>query len=148
MSKGVEAAIDRLTYAIEDRSLILREHHAEEQRRERERREAARIGHRSEPRRLDFGLMMRAVPGLAQQFSRQIPGEFWTLVGSELVEVACPCGVTPAARLGIPVTCECSRVYLYTGEQVRVAAWSVGGHQAAAVDNEGAPAGEVSSTAG
>lgn len=139
MSEVLEAAIDRMAYAIEDRSRMIREHRAEEQRRERERREAARIGRRSEPRRLDFGLMMQAVPGLAAQFVRKIPPEFWTVVGNELAEVACPCGVTPAARLGVPATCECARTYLYTGEHVRVA----GGPKVAPVDKGSAALGEV-----
>lgn len=143
-SEGLEQALDRMTFAIEDRSRMIREHRAEEQRRERERREAARIGHRSEPRRLDFGLMMQAVPGLAAQFTRKIPTEFWSLSAAELVEVACPCGDTPAARLGIPATCECARTYLYTGEHVRVA----GGPKVTPVDKGGAALGEVGEGAG
>jgi hypothetical protein len=139
MSKVLEAAIDRMTYAIEDRSRMIREHRAEDERRERERREAARIGRRSEPRRLDFALMMQAVPGLAAQYKRKIPAEFWSVAAQELVDVACPCGETPAARLGVPKECACERFYLYTGESVRVA----GGPHAAPVDKEGAALGEV-----
>jgi hypothetical protein len=143
MSKTLEQAIDRMTLAIEDRSRMIRQHREEEARRERERRTAG-IGYRSEPRRLDIRLMMEAVPGLAAEFVRKIPAEFWTLVGSELAEVACPCGETPAARLGIPATCECARTYLYTGEHVRVA----GGPKAAPVDKGSAALGEVREGAG
>jgi hypothetical protein len=144
VSKALEAAFDRLTFAVEDRTRMLREHRAEDERRERERREAARIGHRSEPRRLDFGLMMQAVPGLAAQYKRKIPAEFWSITAPELVDVACPCGETPAARLGIPKECVCERFYLYTGEHVRVA----GGPKVALVDKEDAALGEVGEGAG
>lgn len=144
MSKLLAEAVDRMTVAIDRRTLMIDEHRAEAERRERERREASRIGRRSEPRRLDFGLMLQAVPGLAAQFQRTIPTEFWAVAEHELVQVACPCGVTPAARLGIPKTCGCARTYLYDGGNVRVA----GGPKADLVDNESAAAGDVGSTAG
>lgn len=98
-----------------------------ERRRERRAEEAAsrafqdRIGARRDmPRRLSFVMMADGVPGLATQFSRTIPAEFWSLDGSTAT-IACPCGEEPRSEDGCPIVCACERAYLYDGQDVRVA---------------------------
>lgn len=113
-------AVERLAEVAEARMQI-------EQRREQRAEEAAtrafqdRIGsRRREPRRLPFLTMCRAAPGLAEQFGRKIPAEFWSLDGN-VATVACPCGEEPRSEEGIPVGCGCDRSYLYDGQSVRIA---------------------------
>lgn len=94
-------------------------------------------GYSSVPRRLHFGSFCKAVPGLASNFSRKIPPEFWSLDGESAV-VACPCGEEPVIELGVATFCGgsdwidedrdrdderdgCGRAYLYDGQAVRVA---------------------------
>lgn len=96
----------------------------------RERREALdrqaeldnRVGSHSEPRRIGIDLAFRRFPGFAGEFRRIVPGEFWTR-DKQTAIVACPCGVEepPTVTLAETATCVCERVYLYTGEHVRVA---------------------------
>lgn len=74
-----------------------------------------------EPRRVGVGLFARAAPCIAEAFSRKIPGEFWTQVDDQLVEIACPCGEVPRVAYDRIVSCDCSRSYLYDGREVRVA---------------------------
>lgn len=75
-----------------------------------------------EPRRVGFTIMARAVPGLGQQFAvppaKRVPGEFWQLEVDEAV-VACPCGVEPRVRLDGVVACECGRLFVFDGDEVR-----------------------------
>lgn len=78
---------------------------------------------RHEPRRLDFAMMARAVPGLARQFveppAKQVPPEFWHLDNDETAVVACPCGTEPHVAIQTLETCECGRVFVFDGDQVR-----------------------------
>jgi hypothetical protein len=85
--------------------------------------EADRVGSRSQPRRIGIDLALQRFPGLAGEFRRIVPPEFWTKAGSSAAAVACPCGVEepPTVTLNQTVTCVCDRAYLYTGEHVRVA---------------------------
>lgn len=75
-----------------------------------------------DPRRLDFAMMARAVPGLAQQFTelpaKPVPPEFWQLEVDEAV-IACPCGVEPHVRIQTISTCECGRMFVFDGDEVR-----------------------------
>jgi hypothetical protein len=91
------------------------------ERAERDECERQRIGSRSEPQRITFALALRSIPGLAAEFRRAIPADFWSLDGKRAI-VACPCGEEePAVELGATATCKCERAYLYTGDTVRVA---------------------------
>jgi hypothetical protein len=110
------AALYRRDRTVADRE---RRQAATEAEEERERR---RIGSRGELRKLSFLTMARAVPALAEMFSRKIPPEAWALDG-ETATVSCPCGALPESEHGVPVPCpgECGRHFLYDGEAVRVA---------------------------
>ncbi len=71
---------------------------------------------------------MHGLPGaifLAEHMPMiEVPGEFWSEDVAEqgrLALVACPCGATPGATLlGRPVSCDCGRVYMFTGRDVLV----------------------------
>jgi hypothetical protein len=119
-TERIAAVLDELTELNQRRDA-----RAEMQRREWEaeklRRESR--GHQSEPRRLSFLTMARALPALAEIFSRKIPGAAWAIEDDGVASVACPCGNTPEARQGVPVECggeDCNRHYLFDGEYVRV----------------------------
>lgn len=91
---------------------------------ERARRDFERAHSRiHEPRRLNFAVMARAAPGLAQQFmqepAKQVPSEFWQLDGDAAI-IACPCEADPNVPVQQPVTCECGRMFVFDGDQVRV----------------------------
>jgi hypothetical protein len=110
------AALYRRDQSIADRERRQASREAEEERQRR------RVGSHGEPRRLSFLTMARAVPALAEMFSRKIPPEAWALDGETAV-VSCPCEALPESERGIPVPCpgECGRHFLYDGEAVRVA---------------------------
>lgn len=119
---AMAAAIERLAAASEQlsRASLEQTRQLVAQREREEEAERRRRGYRTEPRRLDFLTMAQAVPGLAEQFSRRVPPEFWNL-DRRVAVIACPCGEEPAAEFAVPATCECGRAYLYDGECVRVA---------------------------
>jgi hypothetical protein len=74
-----------------------------------------------DPRRLDLGMMCRAVPGLAAQIvenSKPVPGEFWQLDGDEAI-IACPCKLDACVAAQELQTCECGRMFAFDGDQVR-----------------------------
>lgn len=82
---------------------------------------AAELAARARPlRHVSFASAL-VTPSLAVPFERTIPGSFWSQVDDGTAEVACPCKATPNLPLAIPQPCECERVYLYTGTEVRVA---------------------------
>lgn len=114
----IAAALEELTAYYGRREARARQADAEEF----EERLRRRIGSRGEPRRLDFGMMARALPALAEMYARKIPGEAWALDG-DTASVSCPCGELPESTKGIPVPCpgDCGRSFLYDGEAVRVA---------------------------
>lgn len=102
----------------------LREQAERERRREREREATERFLRRAtakEPVDVGVGFFARAVPAIAEAFSRKIPGAFWTQVDDGLVDVACPCAEVVRVAYDRIVTCDCSRSYLYDGREVRVA---------------------------
>lgn len=79
------------------------------------------LSHTHDPRRLDLGLMCRAVPGLAKTIidnSKPVPPEFWTLDDGVAV-IACPCDETPEVAEQELQTCECGRRFAFDGDQVR-----------------------------
>lgn len=80
---------------------------------------------RRQPTRPNWIHFLRAVPGLAAQFKRKVPGEFWTTDalddGTPVATIACPCGEQPTVRLGACEECRCERFYLSTGTTIRVA---------------------------
>lgn len=78
-------------------------------------------------RRFTAMTWLRALPGLAERFSREVPGEYWVpdVDGEERIGViSCTCGATPKARENRLTPCEgenCGRVFLLLGESMRVA---------------------------
>jgi hypothetical protein len=71
-----------------------------------------------EPRRLTSAFLLSTVPQFLAPFQREVPGEFWSLEGEQVV-VSCPCGVdpAPAVPLGGTLECpgeDCGRWYLAT----------------------------------
>jgi hypothetical protein len=115
-------AIEKLAGAADAQVQLLRRQERRELDEQRRRRdeEAERRGTLWVPRRFGIDLCFRRFPGFAAEFARIVPPEFWS-VDRRAAIVACPCGKEPAVELGAPVTCECERAYLYTGESVRVA---------------------------
>lgn len=80
-----------------------------------------RLG-RSQPRRMDAFLFAKAIPGLIDQFNREVPPAFFTQIDAETVEVACPCKATPQVALNRIGGCDsCERFFIYTGARVLVA---------------------------
>lgn len=80
---------------------------------------------RRQPTRFNAIWAIRAVPGLAQQFSRIVPGDFWSRDidedGNEVALIACPCGEQPELHPANMMVCECERCYLNLGDEIRVA---------------------------
>lgn len=81
-----------------------------------------RLGRR-QPRRLTVVGMLRALPQ-PEGGSKEVPGSYWTLDvnedGFSEAVVSCPCGHEPHVELGGVSNCECERVYLFTGTELRV----------------------------
>lgn len=122
MSAQTEA-LNHVAAELAENNQLRREERREE-RRARDRAATERFLRRAaakEPVKVGVGFFARAVPVIAEAFGRKIPAQFWTLVETELVEVACPCGETPRVPFDRITTCDCSRSYLYDGQAVRVA---------------------------
>jgi hypothetical protein len=71
-----------------------------------------------EPRRLTSPFLLSTIPQFLAPFEREVPGEFWSFEGEQVV-VSCPCGVdpAPAVPLGGTLECpgeDCGRWYLAT----------------------------------
>lgn len=65
---------------------------------------------------------IRGCPNLASLLggATKIPGAYWTQVDDGVVEVACPCGETPACTGDAPTFCSCVRAYVRVGPDVLV----------------------------
>lgn len=61
---------------------------------------------------------VRAIPGMAEQFRKAVPAEFWGREGNAAV-VSCVCGTS--TRVEGLTSCRCDRFFLFTGREVRVA---------------------------
>lgn len=72
------------------------------------------------PHQYSYLTFARAVPGLLEQFTTTVPGDFWNEDSGEAI-IACPCGGTPAVPFNSVRGCDCERVFAYTGREVRVA---------------------------
>lgn len=77
---------------------------------------------RKQPQRLGFMQFARAIPGYAAQFAKRVPDQFVAQVDLGVLEVACPCGVTPGPCCAwmVPTPCECDRIYVNLGSAVLV----------------------------
>jgi hypothetical protein len=75
---------------------------------------------RKQPVRMGFMQMARATPAIAAAMATKIPGEFWAQVATGVVQVSCPCGKAPQVEWNLLRVCECNRVYVYIGGNVRV----------------------------
>jgi hypothetical protein len=77
------------------------------------------------PTKMNLVWLFRAVPGLAEQFNREVPGEFFTTDtlddGTPVAVISCPCGEQPKPPLGGMTECACERFYLNLGKRIRVA---------------------------
>lgn len=77
------------------------------------------------PTKINLLWMFRAVPGMIDQFSREVPDDFFTLDtlddGTPVAVIACPCGETPMPVSGGMAECECERFYLNLGSRIKVA---------------------------
>lgn len=49
-----------------------------------------------------------------------IPGNYWTQVDFDMVEIACPCGEAPRCISWAPTFCACGRAYAHFDGDVRV----------------------------
>lgn len=71
------------------------------------------------PQRLSMPLFMRSIPGLREQFDRQVPPPYVTEdveEGTWIAEIACPCGSRPLVELSVTTGCEgCERHYYFAG---------------------------------
>lgn len=79
---------------------------------------------RRQPTKLNSIWAIRAIPGLARQFERKVPSEFWSQdaddEGLPIAIIACPCGEEPQLRPAGMHVCECDRMYLSLGPEIRV----------------------------
>lgn len=75
---------------------------------------------RKQPVRMGFIQFARVVPGLAALMAKRVPGDFWTQIDDGVWQVSCPCGKSPQLEWNVLHTCECNRVYVYLGGDVRV----------------------------
>ena len=57
---------------------------------------------RKQPRRVDFVMWARSIPGYAGLFTGRVPGEFYIQVEPDVIEISCPCGETPRCEKMIP----------------------------------------------
>ena len=80
---------------------------------------------RRQPTRFNLVWAFRAVPGMAAQFRREVPGDFWSKDtkedGTPVAVISCPCGQEPLVEPGRMTECECERFYVHLGNSVRVA---------------------------
>jgi hypothetical protein len=111
----VTAALERLVTAAEAGE----RRHAEKERRRRDEARAER-GYQSDLKPWTFSRLLPGCPELALAYQRIVPPEFWSLDRGRAT-VACPCGHEPELVEDVPIHCECSRSYVFTGRHVRVA---------------------------
>jgi len=80
---------------------------------------------RVQPRKINWFMFATSIPGLLAQF-QDVPLAFWTQddeseEGWPSYSVACPCGAKPPTVVAQHATeCECGRIYLHLGKQMRV----------------------------
>jgi hypothetical protein len=83
-----------------------------------------------------FGALsfLRAIPGQAALFDKEVPPEFWTedseevpysqpeiwAESSRVGVISCVCGEKPRARENRLTLCRCERVFLLLGDSIRV----------------------------
>lgn len=121
----IAAASEAMLAAADSMRVVMERAERREHQRDREesqRRQEAKAPQRP-LRRLGVLSYMRAVPGLAAQFSRLVPEEYWSMAAGsdDRVTVTCPCGTETVATYGQPVECDCERFFLFDGLVVRVA---------------------------
>lgn len=75
---------------------------------------------RTVPTRFQAANLLPSIPGLLQRF-RKVPQGFVAFDGNRRVEVACPCGETPALGVGEMTECACERFYVNAHSDVLVA---------------------------
>lgn len=82
-------------------------------------RERDRLG-RSLPARLNMGGLVAAIPGLLEQFDRDVPASYVSDEG-----LRCVCGTVTSLKECVPVECAgaCGRFFLQVGSRVRCAAY-------------------------
>jgi hypothetical protein len=78
--------------------------------------------HRRPLRKPPLAAYVRGCPNLASLLRTgvRIPGSYWTQVDDGVVEIACPCGQTPACVGNAPQFCVCDRAYIRVGPDVFV----------------------------
>jgi hypothetical protein len=76
---------------------------------------------RKQPHVLGFMQYARAIPGLAAQFQTRVPPEFTAQVDIDVLDIACPCGLTPRLARNEIGECACGRVFARCGGAVHVA---------------------------
>lgn len=79
------------------------------------------------PRRLNWLTVARAAPGIFSEWDglkTVVPEDFINLdaddAGAPVAVIACPCGATPSVGIAHSIACDCSRVFLNLGSEVRV----------------------------
>lgn len=80
---------------------------------------------RKVPTRLNLVSMNRAVPGLLDQFTKEVPSSFICGYGEasdgrRTVTIECPCGERPEVTLAASKACSCNRLYANLGSRIRV----------------------------
>lgn len=77
------------------------------------------------PRKFSAMSWLRGLGGFAEQFAKEVPGEFWAedVANGEgrLAIISCQCGKEPKIPENRIIFCECDRAFLFLGDRVRVA---------------------------
>lgn len=82
-----------------------------------------RLGRRAE-RRFCVPSFLWAIPGLAEQFSGEVPEEMWASDvrdGEPIAIIPCVCGAEVIVRLAGMAECECGRFFAHFGRSIKVA---------------------------
>jgi hypothetical protein len=75
------------------------------------------------PHKIGLATWLKVAPYLPQLFPDRVPEEFWAQTidedGKPLITVSCPCGHDAELGFAGMADCECDRMFLHTGREVR-----------------------------
>lgn len=75
------------------------------------------------PHKIGLLTWVKVAPYLPKCFPDRVPEEFWAQTideeGEFLITVACPCGHDAYLKFAGMADCQCDRMFLHTGQEVR-----------------------------
>lgn len=109
----MKSALERIATALEEQN---------RRRRNSRETEAEARALADPPRQISMAAMVRGCPDLGRAIlaGKIVPDNYYSEIDVGVVEVACPCGKTPACRGDVPTVCACERAYIFVGGRLRV----------------------------